>query len=769
MTKQKLMVFTGSFLIILAVTIYFNSVNNDITTTLNDTSINTDGSSHIITCSLAETLDKNQNYHEDDEDYNWDSFDVISITFNTNSISVDNENGILINETIVTITSAGTYSISGTLDNGRIIVDTDDVDVVRLIFNGVNISSTTKAPIHIANAEKTVIILSTGTKNYITDNKDNEEKGALFSNDDLTIYGDGSLTVSGNANDAIRSDDGLIIKNGNITVTSVDDGIRGKDYLVIKGGSITVYSIGDGLKSDNDEDEDRGYIYINDSTININSTQGDAITAQTDLLITGGTFTLVSGSGGYKTLDEDLSTKGLKAAVSIVIDDGDFTISSSDDSIHSNDGVVINNGTFNISSWDDGIHADSSLGINGGAFNISKSYEGLESDIIIIKNGNIQINSSDDGINANGNDTEDPTTGYVSIENSVLNITSGGDAIQADTNIMIISGEIIVTSGGGSDSNILFSAKGIKADVNVIIDGGTFIVNSADDALHSNGNIAINGGSFVISTGDDAIHADSSVEVNGGDISITKSFEGIESGVVVINGGDIHIVSSDDGINVVGVDQRPNWEGDPPQMDQRPNWGGDPHQMNGTNWEGDPPQMDQRPNWGGDPHQDMYSDNSSLHIYGGYVYIDALGDGIDVNGAVEMTAGYLVINGPIANNNGALDFGTFNISGGFLLAVGSSGMAQAPSASSTQESVLLRFESSIQDGTLVNIQTRDGKELFSFIATKRYQSMAFSSPDLLKGVTYNFYVGGSSTGIVNNGLYVDGTYSPGTLLDSFTV
>ncbi|WP_455277092.1 carbohydrate-binding domain-containing protein, partial [[Eubacterium] cellulosolvens] len=408
MTKRKLMVFAISFFIILAFAIYFNTVNNNINPTLTDTSINIDNSSHIITCTVAEILDNNQENHEDDEDYNWDSYDVFSITFNTNSISIDDENGAYVrarvNKTTVTITSAGTYSISGTLDNGRIIVDTNDEEVVRLIFNGVNISSATTPPVYIKNAKKAIIILATGTENYVTDNEDNEGKGALFSNDDLTICGDGSLTVSGNANDAIRSDDGLIIKNGDITVTSVDDGIRGKDYLVIKGGSITIYSIGDGLKSDNDEEEDRGYIYVEDGTVNINSTQGDAITAQTDLLITGGAFTLASGSGDYETLDEDVSTKGLKAGVTMIIDDGDFTISSSDDSIHSNDGAVINNGTFNIASGDDAIHADSFVEVNGGDINITKSFEGMDSSVIIINGGDIHIVSSDDGINVVGTD-----------------------------------------------------------------------------------------------------------------------------------------------------------------------------------------------------------------------------------------------------------------------------------------------------------------------------------------------------------------------------
>ncbi|MCW4016540.1 MAG: carbohydrate-binding domain-containing protein [Candidatus Bathyarchaeota archaeon] len=565
-----------------------DNIDDDSNTTP-DTSSDTDQSSSSSTSefsstSVAEALADNKDDHDDNDDYLWDSSDVIAVTLNTNSISVADETGVIIDGTTLTITSAGTYSISGTLNDGQIIVDTSDEDVVRLILNDATISSTTNAPIYVANADKTVIVLADGTQNYLTDNKNNQENSTILSKDDLTICGDGSLTVTANTNNGIESNDGLVIKSGTITVTSVDDGILGKDYLVIKGGDITINSVGDGLKSSNDEEQDKGYIYIEDGTITITSTQGDAITAQTDLLIAGGTFTLTSGGGSSAYATDLLSTKGLKSAVNIVIDGGDFTISSSDDAIHSNDLIIINSGTFDISTGDDGIHADTSLEINGGTFDITKSYEGLESALITVNNGNIQIVSSDDGINI----------------------------------------------AGGNDNS--------------------------------------------------------------------------------------------------GFDGR--------------------------------------------ARQDMFSTSSSdtyyLYINGGVIVIDSGGDGIDSNGYIEMNDGVVIINGPTSSMNGALDYlGSFKITGGILVAVGSSGMAQAPSSVSTQYSIGVIFSTTQSANTLVSIQTASGEELLTFKPTKTYQSIVFSSSELGTG-SYTIYLGGSSTGTLSNGIYENGTYSPGTQYTTFT-
>jgi hypothetical protein len=607
MANQKLIILVGSICVLVIIvgimsTNYFTgstNTSNDIPTdsstdTPTDTSTYTNEPSSSTddnpsNTNESESLENNIGYLEDDA---WETSNVTNITLSMDSITVDNQEGTVIDRTKITITSAGTYSISGTLNDGQVIVNTSDDKIVRLFLNGVTISSTSNSPLYIENADQTVIILADGTENYLTDTTRNTDNATLLSKDDLTIYGNGALTVHGNANDGIRSNDGLVIGNGTITVTSVDDGIRGKDYLIIKGGEITVNSGGDGLKSDNDEEPDKGNISIEAGTITVTATKGDAIAAQNNLSITDGTFTLTSGGGGNAMHNESISTKGLKAGINIVIDGGTFAINSLDDAIHSNDMITINDGTFNISSGDDGIHADLFLEINSGIFDITKSFEGMESEIININNGFIQIVSSDDGINL---------------------------------------------------------------------------------------------------------------------VEATES--------------------------------------------SSTNFGGGPGGFGGPGPGGETP-----------------SENCILYVNSGFIAIDSGGDGIDSNGYIEMSNGVLIINGPLSNMNAAIDYGggSFTLTGGTLVAVGSAGMAQAPSASSTQYSANLGFSSAQSANVLVHIQTASGEDVLTFCPTKTYQSLVFSSPELVAG-TYYVYVGGSSTGSSTNGLYEDGTYSGGTNLGSFTV
>jgi len=96
-------------------------------------------------------------------------------------------------------------------------------------------------------------------------------------------------------------------------------------------------------------------------------------------------------------------------------------------------------------------------------------------------------------------------------------------------------------------------------------------------------------------------------------------------------------------------------------------------------------------------------------------------------------------------------------------------MAQAPGAASTQNSLLLNFNGTLQAGTLIHIQTSEGQEVLTFAPSKQYQSIVFSSPALVSGSTYDVYYGGSSTGTAQDGLYQGGEYSPGTKYASFTV
>jgi hypothetical protein len=458
----------------------------------------------------------------------------------------------------VNITASGTYSISGTLNDGQIIVNTEDKGTVNLILNGVDITCSTSAPIYVMNAEQTVITLADGTENYVTDgdsyiiedSESDEPNAAIFINDDLKINGNGLLTVNANYNNGIQSQDDLKITDGNITVNAVNDGIKGRDSIAVKDINITVDAGADGMQSNNDEDSEKGYISIESGAINI-------------------------------TAGED----GIQAETSLIISSGDITISSGGGSVNSSSG----------SSWG---------------------------------------NWGDQG-----------------------------------------------TENNSDSSSSYGSAKGIKAGVDIIIESGTINIDSSDDSIHSNDSLTINGGSIVLTSGDDGIHSDSTLGINGGDITITKCYEGIESSAITINDGNIHLVASDDRINAVG--------------------GVDGSSINGR------------------PRQNNFNSSGGNYLYinGGYIVIDATGDGLDINGSINMTAGVVIVNGPTSSANGALDFVNFTMSGGFLVAAGSSGMAQTPSTSSTQYSVMVNFSSSQSADTMVHFETEDGEEILTFVPT----------------------------------------------------
>ncbi len=643
---------------------------------------------------------------------NTTQINTATIKFNDNYITTDGT-GLLIDGTTVTIYSPGKYTFNGTLNNGQIIINSEEQGLVEIILNGVNISNSTSAPIYIMEASFTAIVLAENSQNYLsdaatyiyTDPTIDEPSGCLFSKDSMAIYGSGSLYVSGNYNDAIVCKDKLAIYSGIIDINSVDDGIRSKDCLLVYNGEITLNTLGDALKSDNDEDPNYGYITIRNGSLDITS-GGDGISAVTNVNIIDGCITARCGGGYTATISDDLSAKGIKGLTGISIHGGTLDLDCADDALHSNNTISVNGGISTLSTSDDAIHADSNIVIDGGSISVINCYEGLESTEITINSG-------------------------------VVNIISDEDAITADTSVVISGGEFNIRSGGGYTATIAAdaSAKGIKGLVGVMIEGGSFIMNCADDALHSNDTITINNGTFTIATKDDGIHADANIVINGGNINITNSYEGIEAAIVTINNGEIHVNASDDGINVAG----------------------------GTDGSGGPWMPPGIPGGGS-------NSNYFLYINGGYIVVNSIGDGLDANGSIYITGGTTIVNGPTANNNNAVDYdGKCEISGGTLVAVGSSQMAQALSSTSTQCSVKINYSAVQAAGTMIHLESSSGANILSFKPSKNYQSCVFSSPDFKTGTTYKQYVGGNCSGTASDGLYLNGTYTAGTLKNTFTI
>ena len=367
----------------------------------------------------------------------------------------------------VNITKAGVYNLKGTLKNGTIKVSTNDN--VKLVLNGVTIISNNGPAINIVKAKNTYIELVGESK--ITSKTSDSLDAAIFSKDDLYLYGSGSLEISSNK-DGISSKDDLYILSGTYTINSDNDGIKGKDSVSITKGTFTITSGQDGIKTTNEEE--KGEILIENGTYKITSSL-DGISASSSLTINDGKFTIVSGT---KTSDE--SQKGLKAVKEVILNKGTYSISSIDDAIHSNGNVIINNGNYDISSNDDGVHADSSVTIKGGEVKITKSYEGIEGYNINLDGGKITVNASDDGINVGGG-------------NDSSGMQGGRDSFDQDSGgLLIISGgEIYVNADGdGLDSN-----GSIKMSGGVVhVDGPT---NNGNGALDYNGTFDITGGELI--------------------------------------------------------------------------------------------------------------------------------------------------------------------------------------------------------------------------------------------------------------------------------
>jgi len=440
----------------------------------------------LMSCDLSETVvpdtdsSKSSTIQEDSADYIWNESDVIPITL-TDKASAIAGTGASISGNVITITQPGTYSLTGMLSNGQVIVNSNDSGLVRLLLKGVNITTATSAPVYIKKATKVIIVLTDHSKNYLTDgssyvydNATEEEPNAtLFSKENLTIYGNGALTVTGKFNDGISSKDGLIIRGGTLNVTAADDGIRGKDYLYTAGSDITVNSVGDGLKSNKEDDSARGYVIIDSGTFNITS-GSNGISAKTNLTINGGTFNITSGKGSNYTISSGASAKGLKGLTSLTIKNGTFNINSADDCLHSNGSLSIANGSMTLSSGDDGMHAPTAITIDDGDITIAKSYEGIESKLITVNTGTINVTASNDAINA--------TAG-----------TTAGGTEQNDGSYLYIKGGTLIASCTNGDA--------IDSNGNIVMTGGTVLAHGPtsqpEEAVDFNGSFIMNGGFFI--------------------------------------------------------------------------------------------------------------------------------------------------------------------------------------------------------------------------------------------------------------------------------
>ncbi|MBQ1901146.1 MAG: carbohydrate-binding domain-containing protein [Lachnospiraceae bacterium] len=311
----------------------------------------------------------------------------------------------------------------------------------------------------------------------------NSEKAAIMAKCDLRLTGAGTLTVNGYINNGIQSKGILLSDTLNLTVTSANDGVKAETDLDIEDGTYTITSYGDGMQSD-------GTLEIIDGTFAVTTGEGasSASTAGMGGEIPSGeapsgeatTFDPTQMGGGRMnggqmgamgdtadtTTDADDSTavsqKGVKAAGSVTISGGSFTINSVDDAVHSDSDVEITGGTLDISAGDDGIHAESALTIEDGTVNIETSNEGIEGATITINGGDIDVNATDDGMNASS-DTDTPE---LTINGGDIYVSAEGDGLDSNGNLTINGGTVYVdgpSNGGNAALDVGTESGGVLA------------------------------------------------------------------------------------------------------------------------------------------------------------------------------------------------------------------------------------------------------------------------------------------------------------------
>lgn len=359
----------------------------------------------------------------------------------------------------LTITEEGVYVLSGSLEDGTVIVDGDENAKIQLVLNNVEISNSRGAAIYVRQADKVFITLPEGTTNTLSGGDsyesldDNNIDGIIFSKCDLTINGAGGLNITAETGHGIVSKDDLKVTGGSLTVTAPGHGLQGKDSVRVGGSPILHITSGkDGIHSENADKEDKGFVYIAGGNITIASA-GDCISAGAYLQIDGGSLNLTAGKGSAeKTVmrDEDgneISTKGIKAAGQMILNGGSFSIDSGDDALHSDSSLFVNGGSYQIASGDDGLHADETVNVAGGTVNISTCYEGIEGKDVVISGGSIRLYATDDGLNAAG---EGSST--LLISGGTLYVNADGDGVDSNGDFKVTGGEIYI-SGPESDAN----------------------------------------------------------------------------------------------------------------------------------------------------------------------------------------------------------------------------------------------------------------------------------------------------------------------------
>ncbi len=401
---------------------------------------------------------------------------------------------------VKTITDGGSYLLSGTNENARVVINSS-ADVV-LILNGIDLTSKTDAPIEVKTASSLTVHIASKTKNYLKDTSSNTLEAAfVVKKVALNIEGDGYLYVTSNGledNDSgvgIQASKGLNITNSHVIIDSTSHSLNAKAGLEIKSSKLYLTSKKDAIHSK------EGGVTISDSILDCD-TYGDGIDAFLDVSIKNttthfnstATYVLFDASldtdesiyedskyvlenGEYKKISSDDMTryntryyleqkcKGVKSEAKVSFTSGTHYFYTADDSIASDTEIDILSGDYVFYTKDQAINSDQILNIGSEGviadnlnIHIYNSYEGIQGGVINFYDGYTYILASDDGINATSDTLTSVSMNFH--ENSIVYVNASGDGIDSNGDILMDGGDLIVvgpTSNG--DGSLDFDGK----------------------------------------------------------------------------------------------------------------------------------------------------------------------------------------------------------------------------------------------------------------------------------------------------------------------
>ena len=300
---------------------------------------------------------------------------------------------------------------------------------------------------------------------------------------------------------------------------------------------------------------------------------------------------------------------------------------------------------------------------------------------------------------------------FITLKDGTENTLSSGsdfseEAVSAGIDGTIYSRDDLTVNGEGALNITADYRHGIVCNDDLTITGGTITVTTAQDAIHANDSVRIKDADLTLNAGDDGITASNDDEtsfiyIESGNISIPSCYEGLEAVQITIAGGTIDINPTDDGINANG-----------------------------------------------------YQGNSVINITGGEITVlnenGRDSDGIDSNKDIYISGGKLFVSVGESGGSCAIDCGSeyggkCEISGGTVIACGSSGMAEGFDSSSSQGFIMQTV--SAQAGSAVTVKDADGNSLISENIPYSFSSILISTPEMKLGDTCTLIIGDTETEI----------------------